>query len=134
MTALVDIEGIGETYAAKLKAVGATTVEKLLEMGSTAKGRKDLAEKSGVGDALILKWVNHCDLIWVKGVAGEYSELLEAAGIDTVPELAQRKPENLLAKLQEVNTTKKVVRSLPVLSQVTDWVEQAKKLPRMINY
>jgi predicted flap endonuclease-1-like 5' DNA nuclease len=134
MTALVDIEGIGETYAAKLKAAGVATVEKLLELGSTPKGRKDVAGKSGIGDALILKWVNHCDLIRVKGVAGEYSELLEAAGVDTVPELAQRKPENLLAKLQEVNATKKLVRSLPVLSQVTDWVEQAKKLPRIINY
>ena len=134
MTALVDIEGIGEIYAAKLKPVGATTVEKLLELGSTPKGRKDLAEKSGISDTLILKWVNHCDLIRVKGVAGEYSELLEAAGVDTVPELAQRNPENLVAKLQEVNAAKKVVRNLPVLSQVTDWIEQAKKLPRIINY
>jgi predicted flap endonuclease-1-like 5' DNA nuclease len=134
MTALVDIEGIGETYAAKLKTAGATTMEKLLEMGCSPNDRKDLAEKSGISDVLILKWINHCDLIRVKGVAGEYSELLEAAGVDTVPELAQRKPENLLAKLQEVNGAKKVVRNLPVLSQVTEWVEQAKKLPRIINY
>ena len=134
MTALVDIEGIGETYAAKLKAAGVATVEKLLETGSTPKGRKDLADKSGVSGTLILKWVNHCDLIRVKGVAGEYSELLEAAGVDTVPELAQRKPENLVARLEEVNNTKKVVRDLPALSQVADWVEQAKKLPRIINY
>jgi predicted flap endonuclease-1-like 5' DNA nuclease len=134
MAALVDIEGIGETFAAKLKAVGATTQEKLLEMGSTPKGRKELAEKSGISDALILKWVNHVDLSRIKGVAGEYAELLEAAGVDTVPELAQRKAENLLAKMVEVNTAKKLVRNLPVLKQVTDWVEQAKNLPRVVTY
>jgi len=134
MTALVDIEGIGETYAAKLASDGVTTVEKLLEMGSTPKGRKNLAEKSGISDALILKWVNHCDLFRIKGVAGEYSELLEAAGVDTVVELAQRKPENLLTKMQEVNAAKKVVRHMPVLTQVTGWVEQAKQLPRIITY
>ena len=134
MAALVDIEGIGETYAVKLKAAGATTLEKLLEMGSTPKGRKDLAEKSGISDALILKWVNHADLFRIKGVAGEYSELLEAAGVDTVVELAKRKPDNLLARMQEVNTAKKLVRNLPVLTQVTDWVEQAKKLPRVVTY
>ena len=134
MAALVDIEGIGETYAVKLKAAGATTLEKLLEMGSTPKGRKDLAEKSGISDALILKWVNHADLFRIKGVAGEYSELLEAAGVDTVVELAKRKPDNLLARMQEVNTAKKLVRNLPVLTQVTDWVEQAKKLPRVVSY
>ena len=134
MAALVDIEGIGETYAVKLKAAGATTLEKLLEMGSTPKGRKDLAEKSGISDALILKWVNHADLFRIKGVAGEYSELLEAAGVDTVVELAKRKPDNLLAKMQEVNVAKKLVRNLPVLTQVTDWVEQAKKLPRVVTY
>ena len=134
MAALLDIEGIGETYAAKLKAVGATTQEKLLEMGSTPKGRKELAEKSGISDALILKWVNHIDLSRIKGVAGEYAELLEAAGVDTIPELAQRKAENLHAKMVEVNTAKKLVRNLPVLTQVADWVDQAKKLPRVVTY
>lgn len=134
MTAIIDIEGVGEKFAAKLKEAGAGTVEKLLEMGATTKGRKDLAAKTGINDDLILKWVNHCDLFRIKGVAGEYSELLEAAGVDTVPELAQRKAENLLVKMQEVNAAKKVVRNLPAISQVTDWVEQAKNLPRMIQY
>ena len=134
MSALIDIEGIGEAYAAKLKEVGATTQEKLLEAGSTPKGRKELAEKTGISDALILKWVNHCDLARIKGIGGEYSELLEAAGVDTVPELAGRKPENLYAKIVEVNTAKKLVRNLPVLKQVEDWVSQAKSLPRSVNY
>jgi predicted flap endonuclease-1-like 5' DNA nuclease len=134
MAALIDIEGVGEKYAEKLKEAGATTQEKLLEMGATTKGRKELAEKTGISDALILKWVNHVDLSRIKGVGGEYSELLEAAGVDTVPELAQRKPENLLAKMQEVNTAKKLVRNMPVLKQVEDWVAQAKDLPRVVNY
>lgn len=134
MTALVDIEGIGPAYAAKLNAAGVTSQEKLLEMGATPKGRKEIAEKSEIPDTLILKWINHCDLMRIKGVGAEYAELLEAAGIDTVPELAQRKAENLHPKMLEVNEAKKLVRQTPTLKQVTDWVEQAKALPRIIHY
>jgi predicted flap endonuclease-1-like 5' DNA nuclease len=134
MAALVDIEGIGPAYAAKLNAAGVTSQEKLLEMGATPKGRKEIAEKSEIPDTLILKWINHCDLIRIKGIGAEYAEILEASGIDTVPELAHRKPDNLLAKMQEVNEAKKLVRQLPTLKQVTDWVEQAKVLPRIVNY
>ena len=134
MSALLDIEGIGPAFAVKLKEAGAATQEKLLAMGSTPKGRKELAEKSGISDALILKWVNHCDLARIKGVAGQYAELLEASGVDTVVELANRKPENLHAKMVEVNAAKKLVRNLPVLKHVADWVAQAKLLPRVINY
>lgn len=134
MTKLVDIEGIGEKYAAKLKAAGIGTTEALLEKGSTPKGRKEIAETSGIGDALILEWVNHVDLFRIKGVGSEYSDLLEEAGVDTIPELAQRNAENLFQKMNEVNAAKKLVRRLPVLSQVADWIEQAKKLPRVIKY
>lgn len=134
MTKLLDIEGIGEAFAKKLEAAGVATVEALLKMGAASKGRKEIAEKSGISDALILQWVNHADLFRIKGVGSEYADLLEAAGVDTVPELAQRKAENLLAKMEEVNTAKKLVRRLPVLDQVADWVDQAKKLPRVIEY
>jgi predicted flap endonuclease-1-like 5' DNA nuclease len=134
MAAVVDIEGVGEAFANKLKESGVTTQEKLLEAGATAKGRKELAEKSGISDALILKWVNRVDLARIKGIAGQYAELLEAAGVDTVPELATRKPENLATKLEEVNTAKKLVRVVPSLKQVEDWVAQAKALPRVITY
>lgn len=134
MTKLVDIEGIGEVYAAKLEAAGVASVEALLKLGATRKGRKEVAEKSGISDALILKWINHADLYRIKGVGSEYADLLEAAGVDTIPELAQRKAENLVAKMEEVNAEKKLVRRVPVLDQVTDWVEQAKKLPRVIEY
>ncbi len=134
MAKLLDIEGVGPVYAEKLKAAGVGSTGALLKAGATPKGRKDLAEKSGISDALILEWVNHVDLFRIKGVAEEYSDLLEEAGVDTVPELAQRKPENLLQKMIEVNAEKKLVRRLPVLSQVKDWVEQAKKLPRILTY
>lgn len=134
MTKLIEVEGIGEKYAGKLKAAGVATIEALLDKGSTPKGRKEIAEASGIGDSLILEWVNHVDLFRIKGIGSEYSDLLEAAGVDTVPELAQRKAENLFQKMGEVNAAKKLVRRLPVLSQVADWIEQAKKLPRVISY
>jgi predicted flap endonuclease-1-like 5' DNA nuclease len=134
MTKLAEIEGIGEKYAGKLKAAGVGTIEALLEKGGTPKGRKAIAEASGIKDALILEWVNHVDLFRIKGVGSEYSDLLEEAGVDTIPELAQRKAENLFQKLEEINQKKKLVRRLPVLSEVSDWIEQAKKLPRVITY
>jgi predicted flap endonuclease-1-like 5' DNA nuclease len=134
MAKIIDVEGIGSKYAEKLQKVGLKTTEALLKAGSTPKGRKELAEKTGIGDALILKWVNHVDLYRIKGVGSEYSELLEAAGVDTIPELAQRKAANLIQKIVEVNAAKKLVRKLPVEKQVADWIEQAKKLPRVITY
>jgi predicted flap endonuclease-1-like 5' DNA nuclease len=134
MAKLLEIEGVGEVYVRKLKAAGVGSTSALLKAGATPKGRKELAEASGIGEALILEWVNHVDLFRIKGVGEEYSDLLEEAGVDTVPELAQRKPDNLLGKMTTVNKTKKLVRRLPVLKQVASWVEQAKKLPRVISY
>lgn len=134
MTALVDIEGIGEVYAEKLKAAGISSVEKLLEAGSTPKGREDLAKQTGISKDLILKWVNRADLYRVKGIGSEYSDLLEAAGVDTVVELAQRNPESLYKKLEEVNAKQKLVRRMPTPAQVTEWVESARQLPRAVHY
>jgi len=134
MAKIADVEGIGTKYADKLTKTGVGTTDALLKAGATPKSRKELAEKTGIGDALILKWVNHVDLYRIKGVGSEYSELLEAAGVDTIPELAQRKASNLIQKIVAVNMEKKLVRKLPVESQVADWIEQAKKLPRVINY
>lgn len=134
MTKLTVVEGIGGTYAAKLIEAGIRSAEALLKVGSTPKGRKELAEKAGIAEKLILEWVNHVDLFRIKGVGEEYADLLEEAGVDTVVELAQRKPENLLAKMVEINADKKLVRQLPVLAQVVNWVEQAKKMDRVIHY
>jgi predicted flap endonuclease-1-like 5' DNA nuclease len=134
MAKIIDVEGIGKKYTEQLAKAGIRTTEALLKAGGTPKGRKELAEKTGIGDALILEWVNHVDLYRIKGVGSEYSDLLEEAGVDTIPELAQRKAANLVQKMAEVNKAKKLVRKLPVESQVADWIEQAKKLPRVISY
>ncbi len=134
MAKLIDVEGIGEAYMAKFKAEGILTTDKFLTQCSTDKGRKELADKLGIRHELILAWTNRCDLFRIKGIGEEYSDLLEASGVDTVPELAQRNAANLLAQMAEVNKAKKLVRRLPVLSQVEGWIEQAKVLPRVVTY
>ena len=134
--AIIEIEGIGETYAPKLQAVGIKTVADLLEKGKNPKGRKELAETTGISEKLILKWVNMSDLFRVKGIGPEYSELLEKAGVDTVKELRHRVPEHLHAKLEEVNTStgQPLVRALPGLKAVQSWVEAAKLLEPKVTY
>ncbi len=134
MSKLTTIEGIGEVYESKFIEVGIKSVEALLEAGATKKGRIDLAEKTGISEKLVLKFVNHADLFRIKGIGGEYAELLEAAGVDTVVELAGRRPDNLTVKLAEVNEEKKLVRRVPVVKDVEKWVEQAKELPRAVFY
>jgi len=133
-TPIQKIEGIAEIYAQKLAEVGITTVEGLLEKGATRQGRRELAQRTGISEKLILEWVNRADLFRIKGIGEEYSDLLEAAGVDTVVELAQRNPDNLYETLVAVNEEKKLVRRLPSREQVRDWVEQAKQLPRVIEY
>lgn len=128
------IEGIGPKFAEVLHKVGIKNTKQLLDNAAAKKGRKDLAEKTGLQEAQILKWANMCDLMRIKGVAEEFSELLEAAGVDTVKELAQRKPENLHKAMLEANTKTKMVRQLPGLPQVTSWVTQAKTLPPTMTY
>ena len=134
MAKLSKVEGIGEFYAQKLRAAGIATTQALLEKGASPQGRTEIAEKTGISGKLILEWVNHVDLFRIKGVGEEYSDLLEEAGVATVPELAQRNPEHLHQKLVAVNQEKKLVRQLPTRSQVSDWIEQAKRLPRVITY
>lgn len=134
MAKIVDIEGIGEVYAKKLVAAGIKTVAGLLKAGATPKGRKALAEETGIADKLILEWVNLADLFRIKGVGEEYSDLLEEAGVDTVKELAQRNAANLYEAIVETNKAKKLVRQVPSSKQVADWVAQAKSLPRAVEY
>jgi predicted flap endonuclease-1-like 5' DNA nuclease len=131
---LIEIEGIGETYAGRLRAAGIQTTEDLLAQGATRTGRQAIARDTGISPKLILEWVNHTDLFRIKGVGPEYADLLEAAGVDTVPELAWRDPEHLAQRLAAVNRDKRLVRRLPSLDAVRDWVEQAMQLPRAIHY
>jgi len=134
MSKLSEIEGIGPACAAKLETAGVKNQAQLLAAGATPKGRKQLAEQCELSGKLILKWINRADLARVKGIGEEYADLLEHAGVDTVPELAQRRADNLYKKMVEVNEAKKLVRALPSESTVAKWVEQAKALPRAVSY
>jgi predicted flap endonuclease-1-like 5' DNA nuclease len=134
MASVIDIEGIGEVYAHKLHEAGIASIDVLLERGATPHGRKELAETTGISDRLILKWVNRADLFRVKGIGEQYSDLLAAAGVETVLELAQRRPDHLHQKLAETNEAKKLVRVLPTAEHVAAWVEQARSPPRVVSY
>jgi predicted flap endonuclease-1-like 5' DNA nuclease len=134
MTAIIKIEGVGEVYAATLKEGGINSVEAMLKKCATPQGRKDLAESTDISDKLILEWANRADLARIKGVSTQYSDLLEAAGVDTVPELAQRNPQNLYQAMVLTNESKSLVRKLPTAEQVADWIKQAKTLPRALTY
>lgn len=128
------IEGIGEVYAQKLNAAGIKTTEDLLEKGATAAGRTKLAEETGISGKLILKWTNHADLFRIKGVAGQFAELLEAAGVDTVKEFRHRVPANLHAKLVETNEAKNLCNRVPSVSELEKMIAQAKELDPVITY
>ena len=134
MAGIKGIEGIGETYGERMKALGIRSKAALLKAGATKKGRVDLAAKAGISEKLILEWVNRADLYRVKGIGTQYADLLENAGVDTVVELAGRKAENLLEKMKQVNAERKLVRLLPALSKVQRWIAEAKKLPRAVAY
>lgn len=131
---IIEIEGIGEVYADKLNAAGVKTTEELLEKAATKKGREKLAEETGISEKLILKWANHADLFRIKGIAGQFAELLEAAGVDTVKELRHRVPANLHAKLVEVNEERNLCNRVPAESEIEKMVEQAKELEPKMTY
>ncbi|MDE6757496.1 MAG: DUF4332 domain-containing protein [Muribaculaceae bacterium] len=129
-----EIEGIGASYADKLKAAGVATTEDLLAVAATKKGRTSLADSTGISEKLILKWTNHADLFRIKGVAGQFAELLEAAGVDTVKELRHRVAANLQPKLVEINDAKNLCNRVPSVSEVERMIEQAKTLDPVITY
>ncbi len=134
MAKIEEIEGIGEAIGAKLRAAGVNTVEGLLEAGASPKGRKELEAATGIDASRILGWVNKADLCRIKGVSTQYSDLLEAAGVDTVKELRNRKADNLAAKMEEVNAARNLVNRTPSAKVVADWVEQAKSLEPKVSY
>ena len=134
MTRIIDIEGIGPANADKLRKAGVRSVHGLLKCGKTAKERQDLASATGIDPSKLLEWINHADLFRIRGIGSEYADLLEAAGVDTVPELRQRNAHALYETLVKTNDEKHLVRKMPTSWQVADWVQQAKSLPRSIEY
>lgn len=140
MASIEAIEGIGPANGKKLRAAGIRSCEALLKRGGAKKGRKELSEASGIGEGSILEWVNRADLMRVRGVGSEYSDLLEQAGVDTVKELRNRNAANLTAKMVEVNdaaikkTKKSIVRRTPAESEVERWVAHAKKLAPAVSH
>lgn len=128
------IEGIGPAYAEKLSAAGIKTTEALLEKCAAKKGRVQIAEATGISEKLILKWTNHADLFRVNGIAGQFAELLEAAGVDTVKEFRHRVPANLQPKLVEINEVKKLCNRVPAVAELEKMIAQAKELEPLITY
>lgn len=131
---ITEVEGIGPAYAEKLEAEGIKTTDDYLEKAASRAGRKALAEATGISDKLILRWANQADLMRVKGVGEEFAELLEAAGVDTVKELATRNAENLTEAMAKVNEEKKLARRAPALSETEKWVAQAKEMDPIITH
>jgi predicted flap endonuclease-1-like 5' DNA nuclease len=131
---ITDIEGIGPAYAERLKSLRIRTTSRLLEEAKSPRGRKALAEKTGVEPQRILKWANMADMMRIKGVGEEYSELLEAAGVDTVRELKYRNPKKLAEAMATANTKRKLVRLLPSEKAISKWIAEAKSLPMKITY
>lgn len=134
MAGIEDIEGIGPVFGAKLKAAGIATVESLLTNAASRAQREDLSARTGIDEDKLLEWANRADLFRVKGIGSEYSDLLEAAGVDTVPELATRNAENLLEALRKTNESRKLVRQLPTLDEVKAWIDHARQLPKVITH
>jgi predicted flap endonuclease-1-like 5' DNA nuclease len=129
-----DLEGVGEVRGEKLRAAGIKDTDSLLAACLTTKQRADLAAKVGVSPKRLLTWANMADLYRVSGIGSEFAELLEAAGVDTVPELAQRNAANLTAAMLAANEAKNMTRRVPSEAEVQKWIAQAKKLPRLLQY
>lgn len=133
-SSIQDVEGIGPKYAEILRKQGIDTTEKLLQAGGSRVGRKELAEKTSINEYRLLKWVNMCDLFRIKGVAGQFAELLEGAGVDTVKELRIRNANNLSMQMSEVNEVKRLCKTTPGVKTVAEWITQARSLDPMVTH
>ena len=131
---IIDIEGVGDVYAEKLTAAGINKVSELLEKCAAPKGRKELAEATGISEKLILRWTNHADLFRINGVGPQFAGLLEAAGVDTVKEFRHRVAENLQPKLVETNDAKNICNRVPAVSEIQKMIDQAKELEPKVTY
>ena len=129
-----EIEGIGPTYAAKLKDAGIDNTDDFLKLCCDAKGREEAAQKTGISEKLILTWANMADLMRVNGIGRQYAEILHAAGVDTIKELRTRNATNLAAKMKEVNDEKNLANACPSESVIEDWIDKAKDMEPLITH
>jgi predicted flap endonuclease-1-like 5' DNA nuclease len=129
-----DIEGIGPAHAATLQSAGISTSDQLLERAGPKSGRESLAASSGISAKLLLEWANACDLMRIKGIGAQFSDLLEAAGVDSAAELAQRNPASLAATFAELNAARATTRRAPTEAMVSDWIAQARALPKVVTH
>ena len=128
------IHGISPEAAAVLRKAGIRTTAKLLDAAKSPKGRKTLAARTGFDEKCILAWANLADRMRIKGVGEEYSQLLQAAGVDTVKELKYRNPAKLAKTMADANAKRKLTRVLPSEKMVGRWIDRAKKLQMKITY
>ena len=131
---IIDIEGIGPAYAAKLAALKITTTEGLLRLCATPQGRQGTAAQSGISEKLLLTWANMADLMRIRGIGGQYAELLHAAGVDSIKELRTRNPENLAARMQEINAARNLTHGVIVATMVGAWIHEAQGLEPRLSY
>jgi predicted flap endonuclease-1-like 5' DNA nuclease len=131
---IVDIEGVGPAYAEKLQGAGVVTTDDLLARGGNKSGRASLAAATGISEKLILEWANHADLMRIDGVGSEYADLLEAAGVDSPAELAQRNAANLAVTFSELDAGRNTVRRIPSEAVVAGWIAEAKTMVRMVEH
>ncbi len=129
-----DIEGIGPAFAKKLKAAGITTPTELLAKCGGLKGRKAVVDHTGIPMKRVLRWVNMADLMRLQGVDGNAAELLEAAGVDTVKELATRRADSLASTMAKVNADKSLAPGVPDEKTVAGWIAQAKTLEPKVTH
>lgn len=128
------VEGIGPVLGQKLRSAGITDTDTLLQAVTTPAKRSDLAKKTEIPEKNILRFANMVDLFRIKGIGPQYAELLEVSGVDTVKEMAQRVPQNLLQKMEEVNAQRHICGRVPTEKELIRWVSEAKELPRTIEY
>lgn len=134
MHKLIDIDGIGPHYADLLHREGLDYQEEFLDACATRAKRRQLCEHTGISPKLILKWVNHADLARVHGIGEEFAELLEKCGVDSVPELAHRRYDNLYHKLCDINEVHQLCRRIPSASMVKAWIDEARHLPKVVHH
>jgi predicted flap endonuclease-1-like 5' DNA nuclease len=131
---LRDLEGMGAGYVEKLRQSGIRSVQALLQRARTRTERSAIAREVGASEKNVLDWVTRADLLRVPGIGPEYASLLENAGVETVPELANRNAGALYEAIVKANESNRLVRKTPARKQVKDWVSAARSLPRAVEY